>query len=404
MLNLKMAWRNLWRNKRRTLITAASVFFAVILAIFMNSMQIGTWANMIDNVVGSYTGYAQIHKAGFWNDQTIDNSIEILTPDSIQDIPDNVEQLVPRLESFSWISSDTRARGGLVIGIDPDQEAAFTHLNEKVKQGRYFKANDRTVLVGTGMAELLKVGVGDTLVFLGQGYHGTNAVGKYPIIGLVKFGNPEMNKQVIFLPLKEAQWLYGAENRVTSIVLQLKSNSSYNATVKSIKRHLPEKFEVMGWKEMLPELVQAIQSDSGGMYIMLFVIYVVIGFGIFSTILMMTAERKHEFGVLLAIGMKRSRLIKTIFYESSMLSILGVLAGILIVLPVIIYFSNHPILLGGNMAEIYEDYGFEPMYSFTSRASLFISQALIIISINFVVLISPLYKLRKLKAVDAMRS
>jgi ABC-type lipoprotein release transport system permease subunit len=404
MLNLKMAWRNLWRNKRRTLITAASVFFAVILAIFMNSMQIGTWANMIDNVVGSYTGYAQIHKAGFWNDQTIDNSIEILTPDSIQDIPDNVEQLVPRLESFSWISSDTRARGGLVIGIDPDKEAAFTHLNEKVKQGRYFKANDRTVLVGTGMAKLLKVGVGDTLVFLGQGYHGTNAVGKYPIIGLVKFGNPEMNKQVIFLPLKEAQWLYGAENRVTSIVLQLKSNSSYNATVKSIKRRLPEKFEVMGWKEMLPELVQAIQSDSGGMYIMLFVIYVVIGFGIFSTILMMTAERKHEFGVLLAIGMKRSRLIKTIFYESSILSILGVLAGILIVLPVIIYFSNHPILLGGNMAEIYEDYGFEPMYSFTSRASLFISQALIIISINFVVLISPLYKLRKLKAVDAMRS
>lgn len=404
ILDFKLAWRNLWRNKRRTLITAASIFFAVFLALLINSMQSGTWQNMLDSVIGNYIGYGQIHKAGYWDEQTIDNTMAMISMDSIPDPPSNLEDLIPRLESFAWVTSDTRSRGAVIIGIDPDKEKSFIQLDENMVRGDYLEKRDKSLLVGEGMAKILKVDVNDTLVLLGQGYHGVNAVGKYPVKGIVKFGNPDLNKRVIFLPLKETQWLYGAENRVSTLVVQLKNNGSYLSTINSLKKQLPDKYEVMHWKELVPELVQAMQADKGGNYIMLFIIYLIIGFGIFATVLMMTAERQHEFGVLIAIGMKRSKISRMVFIESVILSILGVLAGVVMTLPIILYFAQNPIMLGGDMAAVYEEYGFEPMYVFSKKPSLFLNQVLLVLGINLIVVIYPLAQLLKMDAIKAMRS
>lgn len=401
-MQIKLAWRNLWRNKRRTLITVGAIFFSVLLAIIMSSFQKGTWDQIIGSVVEQYSGYGQIHQKGYWDEQMLNNSMELLPKDSLRSVPENLRELVPRLEAFALGAFEEHSRGTQVVGIDPEKEDALTHLSEKVIAGEYLRSDDPGILIGEGYARIMKMEVGDTLILLGQGYHGVTAVGKFAVTGIVNFGNPELNKSIAFLPLKEAQYVFGMPGRVTAMVMQLDNNYDFEETVEATRAAVDTSlYEVMGWREMNPSLVQAVQADTGGMVIMLFVIYLVIAFGIFSTVLMMTAERKYEFGILLSIGMKRWRMQLMMFFETLFLALIGILVGILGALPVMAYFGNNPIELGGEMAEMYEDYGFQAVISFSTQPEIIINQALIILLIILAVFLYPWNKLRKMDAVQS---
>jgi ABC-type lipoprotein release transport system permease subunit len=401
-MQILLAWRNLWRNRRRTFITVGAIFFSVLLAIIMSSFQRGTWDQIIGSVVEQYTGYGQIHQRGYWDEQKLNNSMPLLTKDSLGRVPANLQNLVPRLESFALGAYEDQSRGTQVVGIDPLLEDSLTGLADKVVDGTYLAPGQPGLLIGEGYARIMGMGVGDTLIFLGQGYHGVTAVGKYAITGIVKFGNPELNKSVTFLPLEEAQYLFGMPGRVTAMVLQLDNTYAFAETVSALRNTIDTaRYEVMGWREMNPSLVQAVQADTGGMVIMLFVIYLVIAFGIFSTVLMMTAERRHEFGILLSIGMKRWRMQLMMFFETLFLALIGILAGILGALPVMAYFGNNPIEIGGEMAEMYEDYGFQPIVSFATQPEIILNQALIILLIILAVYIYPWFQLRNIDAVES---
>lgn len=289
-----------------------------------------------------------------------------------------------------------------MVGIDPLLEDSLTGLANKIIKGQYLKAGKPGILLGEGYARIMELDVGDTLILLGQGYHGTTAVGQYEVTGIVRFGNPEINKRVTYLPLQEAQYVFGMPGRVTAMVMHFDNNYEFEETVQAVRRQLDtNRYEVMNWREMNPSLVQAVQADTGGMVIMLLIIYLVIAFGIFSTVLMMTAERKHEFGILLAIGMKRWRMQLMMFFETIFLALLGIIAGLLAALPVMGYFGDNPIKLQGNMAEMYEEYGFEPVVAFSAQPEIFVNQALIIMAIVLVVYIYPWNKLRKIDAVES---
>ena len=402
-MQIKLAWRNLWRNKRRTLITVAAIFFSVVLSVVMSSFQQGTWSQIIGSVVEQYSGYGQIHHKGYWDEQTLNNSMEYLPLDSIPNRPHNLIQLVPRLESFALGSHGRSAQGVQIIGIDPHKEDSLTNLADKVSEGTYLTQNEPGILLGEGYARIMEMGVGDTLVLLGQGYHGVTAVGQYEVKGLLNFGNPELSSRLAYLPLKEAQYVFGMEGRVTAMVMQFDNNYRFERTIKEVRGSMDtSRFEVMNWKEMNPSLVQAVQADTGGMVIMLLIIYMVIGFGIFSTVIMMTAERNHEFGILLAIGMKRWRMQVMMFFETLFLALIGILAGLIATLPLMAYFGNNPIQLQGKMAEMYEDYGFEAVIAFSTEPQVFLSQAAIILAIILAVYFYPFNKIRKMDSVDAM--
>ncbi len=300
-LYLTLAWRNLWRNKRRTGITIASIVFAVFFSVFMRSTQLGSYSNMIANVVKFYTGYAQIQAEGYNEDNSLENSFEITEELlALKSQHEGIDELVPRLEFGSLVSGEGMARVAALIGIDPVKEATITGIDEKLVDGKYFDADDKSLVLTQGMAENLEATVGDTLVLLGQGYHGISAAGKYPVSGIVKFSNPDLNKRFIFLPLKEAQWFFGAENRATSLVVMTEPEK-VDKVIKRISAALPDGFVVLGWKKLLPELVQVIEVDNVGGIIMLAVLYVIVGFGILGTILMMAAERRYEFGILVSV-------------------------------------------------------------------------------------------------------
>lgn len=403
---LKLAWRNIWRNKRRSLITMASIFFAVFFAISMRSLQLGTYDMMIENVVRYYAGYIQIHKKGYWEEKTLNNSFNRDT-ELIKKVnrTEGVEAVVPRLESFALGSHGELTRGVQIVGIDPEAEEELTRVQEKVTRGKVPDSGDRAVLIGKKLAEYFNLSINDTLVFLGQGFHGVTAASMYPVKGIANFNNPELNKILVFLPLKEAQWFYGTGNRITSLALLINDSRETRRIAGHISDKTdPDQYEVMGWRKMMPELVQAIQADSAGGLIMLFILYMVISFGIFGTLLMMTAERKYEFGVLTSIGMKRWKLGIIVMMESLFLAVMGVISGIIGVAPLVIYFNANPIKLTGNVAKAVEEYGFEPMMPALADPSIALNHGLIVLIIAILLSLYPVIVISGLKPVEAMRS
>ena len=204
--NLKLAWRNIWRNRRRTIITVASIFFGVLLSTFMTSMQEGTYSKMIDNVVGFYSGYIQIHHPDYWDNKTIDYTF---TPDDslYQVLKDNlsVTSYVPRLESFTLMSFGNNTKGAALIGVDPEKENKMTNLSHWIEKGTYLKPGDDGILLAVNLAKNLGVDINDTLVLISQGYHGVSAAALFPVRGILKFPAPTMNNLGGYIDIKAAQ-------------------------------------------------------------------------------------------------------------------------------------------------------------------------------------------------------
>ncbi len=401
---IKSAWRNIWRNKRRTLITASSVFFAVFFALMMRSVQVGSLYKMVNDIVSAYTGAVQIHQKGYWNDKSVNNSF--IQSDKLENeikSIHNVKLIVPRFESFALASSGNKTKGVLVVGVNPKKEDAFTHLSEKVKKGKYFAKSDE-VLLGDELAKYLNLSLGDTVVLLSQGYHGQTAAGKYPIAGILHFASPKLNRSMMYMPLVQAQKFYACENRLTALAIELNDNVLAKKTNRKIQKIIDtEKYETMSWKEILPELSQLIITKNASSSIIIFMLYMIVGFGVLGTIVMMTGERMREFGVLTALGMRKGRLISMVVLETLFLGLIGLFIGGLASLPIIHYYNIHPILMTGPGAVQALKAGFEPVIVFAMKSAIFFKQLIFVLIIILLSLIYPLTKIAKLNAVEAMR-
>jgi ABC-type lipoprotein release transport system permease subunit len=399
-----LAWRNLWRNKRRTLIASASVFFAVFFALAMRSMQEGSYDYMVDASVSMYTGYIQVHAKEYWDKRSIDKSMELSTTKIEQiDSIKHITLITPRLESFSLISYGNATKVASVVGIDPEKENLMTDLKSKLISGKYLTENSKGVMIAEGLAKLLKVEIGDSIVIYGQGYHGVTAAAQVQVDGIVKFTLPALNKSMVYLSLGYSQWLYAAPNRITSLSLMIDEAGELNEVHSEVNNLFDEKYEVMTWPELMPELVQSIEVDNAGGIIMLGILYVIIGFGIFGTVMMMTAERTKEFGILISVGMKRWRLSFVSFLESLFLSFIGVLAGIIASIPILYYLNQNPIPLTGETAELMLKFGLDPILPFRFAANIFIDQFLTVIVIAMISALYPLSYIRKLDPVKAIK-
>jgi len=405
MMLLKLSWLNIWRNKRRTLITATSVFFAVLLAVLFRSLTDGIYDNMIHNVVSYSSGYLQIHQKGYWDEQSIDNTFEEDDQFYLElQENKNVTHIMPRLQTFALASWGSKTKGVVILGIDPDKEREVNNLHEKIISGNYIETvNDKGVVIGEGLASQLKLQVNDTLVLLGQGYHASTAAGKYSVTGIIKLGAVELNNNVVYMPLKLAQYMCGAENRLTSISLMLDKTNNLESSKRSLEKSIDsEKYELLSWKEMMPELHQFIEVDSSGHYIIIGILYLIISFGLFGTLLMMIFERKHELGILIAIGMKKHLLAIILLLESVMISIIGCVAGVVAGILIVKWFTAYPIHLTGEIKQVYEDYGIESIIYFSSNEKIFIVQTLIVLLLSIILAFYPGFKVMRLKPVDAI--
>jgi ABC-type lipoprotein release transport system permease subunit len=400
----KLAWKNIWRNRTRSVITMAAIFFAVILSVLTSSLQDGIFDNLVRNVVSFYSGYIQLHKTGYWNEQLIDNSFSQSDTlyRKVQGC-NNVESLTPRLESFALASSETFTKGCLVVGVDPAGENRITRLSEKISSGHYLQLGSREIVVAEGLASRMQLNLYDTIVLIAQGYHGSTAAGKYRVGGLAHFGSPDLNDRMVFMPLDLAQDFFGAEGQITSYVISLEDNNQLNPTAEELRKQVGAGFEIMTWEDMMPEIAQHIRTDKASSAIIEAILYLLICFGIFGTLLMMMVERKFELGMLVAVGMKKRKLSSLLMLESVFTVITGCLLGILFSMPIVIYLNRHPLRISGSIARVYERFGFEAVFPASTEPSHFINQGLVVLVIGLLLSFYPVIKIIRMNPVQAMR-
>jgi ABC-type lipoprotein release transport system permease subunit len=465
-----MAWRNLWRNKRRTLITIASVFFAVFFALIMRSLQLGTYDHMFRNVIESYTGYLQIQHEDFWDNKTVDNLFpytEELDQSVMQN--SNVVATVPRFESFALASSGSLTKGVLVLGIDPDKERYLSDVRSKLVRYRlsedntenlmaselpekykeklkylkgnsysgkgsmmtelgisdkdsasllpvlenytsfengYFSPGERAALIGDKLATYLKTGIGDTLVLIGQGYHGTTAAGVFRIAGIVRMPTPDIDNKIVYLPFDICQELYNAPGMLTSLAVSIRKNTDreIERMIDDIGSRMDSPLKVIGWRSMNELMINQMDADNKSGMVMIGILYLVIAFGIFGTVLMMTAERRREFGVLVAVGMQKSKLAAVVTLEMLFIGMMGIASGIVMAMPVIFYGYYHPIRFTGEMAKMYQDYGMEPVMPFLPVDWYFLWQSLVVALIVLIAIAYPVRKIYKMQLVNSLKA
>ena len=401
---VSLAWKNLWRNKTRTAITMAAVYFAVILSVFTSSLKEGIFDNLIKNVVSFYTGYIQVHKKGYWDEQVLENGMTY--DEQVQNkmlLIDNVAGSAPRLESFALIATDSTTKGCLVMGIDPDSENKVTALKNKVIKGSYILGDDKTVMLAEGLARRIKADINDTIYLIGQGYHGATAVGSFVVKSLVKLGSPQLNDQVLYLSISAASELYGAEEFATSVVISLHDPGKLNASVQQLRQKLGNEYEVMSWEEIMPDVKQHIETDSNNMRYVQGILYMLVSFGIFGTLLMMMVERKYEFGMLVAIGMKKSSLCLLMIIESVLSVSGGCILGLLTSVPIVYYFNQNPMRISGEIASIYERFGFEAIFPTSTSSDNFIFQGITVLIIGLVLSLYPVYSILRINPATSMK-
>ncbi|MDA8930217.1 FtsX-like permease family protein [Bacteroidia bacterium] len=399
---LKLAWRNIFRNKRRSLITVSSIIFAVLFAVFMRSLQYGAYDNMLKNIVGSYMGYIQVHNKGFWEEKTLDNSFAISDIKELTN-QDGITYLSPRIEGFALASFGEVSKPVALLGLDAALEKQYIKLDQKIIEGTYFSAANPGLLIGKGVKEIMKLQVGDTLVFLGQGYQGSIASGVYPIVGIVDLKTPELNRRTVLMNLEQAQSFFALPDMVTTAVVGIDHDDWQDVQQKAIFTLDTSSLEVMNWQEMLPELKQLIAVDkAGGMFVLL-ILYSIIAFSLFGTVLMLTEERSFEYGVLVAIGMDKSKVIQVAILETILMAIAGVIAGLIVAFPFVLYFNINPINLSGQMQEVVERFGFEALIPTSLDPSIALTHAGIIFLIVLIVNIYTIVKIKNLNPITAMR-
>jgi ABC-type lipoprotein release transport system permease subunit len=374
---------------------------AVYLSNFMVSINEGMFNHMLDNMTRSFLGHIQVHQTGYWDDPTLDNCME--QDAELEDkllASGHIETISPRFESFALGSFGVKTRGTMVLGVNPESEKSLMDLETRVVAGRSISLDRKEIVIGDKLAEYLGMQLGDTLVLIGQGYHGVSAAGKYEVVGFLQMPSPSLNGNLVVMPLGVAQYLYSGEGLVTGYTMVVSDLEEAHSEVLSAVD--TSKHEVMTWLELMPEMVQMKTTKIAGTYIYVGILYLIAVFGIFATVLMMMAERSFEFGVMLSVGMSRGGLMLMMAIETLLISTLGVLAGTAVSYPFLLYMKVNPISLAGTTGDAMLEMGFEPLMITSTDPNIFITNGLLLFIISCLIVLYPTLKIWQMNPVKAM--
>ncbi len=415
-LDMKMAWRNVWRNPRRTWLTVSAICFACVVLIFMLSFQFGSYETMINSSIKINTGHLQVLARGYFDEKSIRKVVE--NPDPVKELiagMDLVEAVTVRANAFSLVSSQKRTYGAMVVGVDPVLEPRVSRLKELIRSGEFLPdtpesggpdAEPDPALVGALLARNLKVRVGDELTVLGQGRDGSVAAAILTVCGIYESGMDEFDRNTLHIPIKTFQSVYSMGPAVHEIIVNVNSLTDVPAVKKNIinrVNHLPagEGLVVMDWDELVPGLTQSIRIDLVMGMIFWLLLVIVVAFSILNTFLMAVFERTREFGVMMAIGTTPQRLVKLLLYESGLMTVVGVCMGIVIGCGVTWVFQVYGIDMSGS-SEILEQYGMSGrIYPRLSPVTALAGPLLVWI-ITLAVALYPALKIKGMKPVEAM--
>lgn len=407
-IDVKMAWRNIWRHPRRTILTISAVAFAAALLVFMLSFQLGSYETMINSSVKIHAGHLQVQAKDY--ETKGDIRLVVRDPAAIGRILDdtpNVEAYTYRANAFSMVSSRERTYGVLVVGVDPAREAKVSTLKKVVRRGSYLSEDDyEGALVGELLAKNLQVDVGDELTVLGQGRDGSVAATLLTVKGITKSGLAGFDRSAIQITLESFQDVYSMRGAVHEVVAISRSLRDVAAIKRAVEAGIADlatnhSLVALDWMELMPGLLEGIQLDMISGLIFYLILIMVVAFSIMNTFLMAIFERTKEFGVLMAIGTTPRRLTKILLIESLSMTMVGIFAGIILGSIVTLYFQAHGIEFSGS-AELFSEFGISgKLHPRLSILSVTIGPTLVLV-ITSLAALYPALRIRRLRPVEAL--
>jgi len=406
-LVLRLAWRNLWRQPRRTWLTTGAMVFSNVLLVFMISLQFGMYRLMIENSLQAFTGHMQVQARGYLDEQKMRQTI----PD-VAALAGHLRQalgsdeVAARATAFALASSEDRSYGVAVFGVEPQYEPNVSNIPGLVREGRYLQDSGTAELViGRLLARNLKVGVGDELTLIGSGLDGSFAAVVAEVVGIFDSGVADLDRTIAQMPLAAFQdvfYMQGAGHQVVVNAPRLGEVAELEQRVASL---LPQGRDlvVQDWDALVPGLKQAIQADISSAVFMYAVLVILVAFSVLNTQLMSVLERTHEFGIVLALGLKPGRLGRLVLLETALMGGMGLLIGALIGGVLTAWLGVHGFTMPG-MEEMGAKFNLPSRLHPQVTVASLLSGPAVVFLFSLLASVYPALRLLRLQPVEAMRA
>ncbi|MDG1703276.1 MAG: FtsX-like permease family protein [Pseudomonadales bacterium] len=364
---IRLAWRNLLRNRARTALTVGGIGFSVLLVSFAMSLQSGSYEIMIDSATGYFTGHGQISHRDFVDQPRLEHTVTNASNLQARLAQIDGLRVFPRAQAFAVVSlaggvsedssaadpqtgdlqnydpqsepSSEKSLGGMVIGVDFSAERSYLDVYENVVAGKV-PTEPGQALIGSAMARNLGAQIGDELIVLGSGKQGAVAAAIFVIAGIVETGQVELDRSLLLAPFAELADALYLEDEAHMLVLMVDDLSELTATASSVAELLPEALTVQTWQQLMPMIEQSIELDRAGAVLFYSLLLILVAFAVVNTFVMVLFERTREFGLFMALGMRPGQVIAQVQFEALLLSLLGVALGLLFAYPLITYLTG----------------------------------------------------------------
>jgi ABC-type lipoprotein release transport system permease subunit len=330
-LYLRLAWRNIWRHRRRTLIVVLAIGIMMWMMMLYDGLIAGFQQAIYGNALKVLGGNIQIHAVGY---QAKEGQNPLLPLENDQAVLDAVlaqPQVVGASRRINTGGLATNAEGAFAVvitGIEPEKELPVNLVGQKVIAGRYLTAADQDMAyIGKGLATAMDIKVGDRFTLTGRAAHEQMRPRTMTVVGIYDLGMADIEKRTVYISLAEAQDLYGLTGQCTEVVVSLKQLGQEAAVIKNVQSSLPN-YELTSWQKSFPELENVIRTKSTAMNIFSYIMLVIVGIGILNLLLMAVYERTREIGVLGALGLKPRNISVLFLLEGGMLGLVGLVFGV----------------------------------------------------------------------------
>ena len=328
---IKLAWRNIFRNKRRTLIAATAIGIGLAALIFIDALMIGMTENMVRTATASFLGDAQIHREGFRDVQEVSLTIQALDAVTESLAKERiVEHWTQRTLASGMITSPASVSAIILVGVHPPTEKFLSQIDDAITEGIYFEGDSsRDIVIGAKLAEILEIGLGDRVVVtVAQAESGDLSQEMFRISGIYHFAGEEMNSGMAFVRIEKAQEMLAIGSSVHEIAIKFTSLTyAQDPILPFWETYSQHGNEVLSWTELMSQLTAILEMTKYSKYIMGVILFGVVIFGIINTLFMSLYERMFEFGVLRAVGTRPFGMARVILFEAGALAIVSIALG-----------------------------------------------------------------------------
>ena len=402
MILLKIAWRNIWRNKVRSLVLITSIALGIMAGLATIAMSFGMNNSRTRDAIDTYISHIQIHVPQYKDDLKLSHHIN--QPAKVEEAlaAENITAYTPRTITTGMASSANSIKGVQIVGIDPGSEALVTSIHKKIKAGHYFEETRRNpIVLGEQLAEKLKVKINNKVVLTFQDVNNEIVAAAFRVNGIYKTSNSKYDESVIFVDRNDLNTLIG-ENLIHEIAIMTPSLDHIDPAISSLEHQFPN-LSVEKWSEVSPDLGYADEMMATTVYIFIGIILLAMTFGILNTMLMAVLERKREIGVLMAIGMNKLRVFGMIVYETIFLALVAGPTGLVLAWGLNNYMGQKGLDLS-DYGEGMEAYGISTIIYPELEKSYYFTVAIMVVIMAILSSLYPAWKAVKLKPTESMRT